>query len=123
MARFILVSLVSGSAFPSTVCSLDCTEIDSALRGLTALVALTLLPSANTEVVLMIHFSPSLVHAPSPNPPSASKFHERICLVTGSQPIHCVPRSSTPSFVSTVLVETMKLWSGAQAKETRASSL
>ena len=36
------------------------------------------------------------------------EFDERICLFTGSQPIDCVPRSSVPSFVSTVRVEMMK---------------
>ena len=48
IARFILVSLVSGIAFPSTVCSLDCTEIVSASIGLTMLVEVTLLPSEST---------------------------------------------------------------------------
>src|SRR5260221_9198755 len=108
MARFILVAVGSGIAFPSTVCSLDCTEIVSASIGLTMFVAVTLLPSATTEVVFTIQLSPSLVHAPSPNPPSTSQFHERICLFTGSQPVHWVPRLILPSFVSNVRAEFRK---------------
>src|ERR1700738_3654316 len=57
MARFILVSLVSGSAFSFSVCSLDCKEIESALMGLTTFLG---------EEVLKVFLDgrPSIEHAP-----------------------------------------------------------
>lgn len=45
------------------------------------------LPERRTELDRMVHVFPSRVHVPSPNPPSASKLHERISLSAGSQPM------------------------------------
>ena len=55
------------------------------------LVAEAIFPSRVTPVIFTIHWLPSRVQIPSPNPPSESKTQERIFLAKGSQPMRCVP--------------------------------
>jgi hypothetical protein len=93
---------------PSAVRSLDCRLRVSASTGPTTIVAVAFLPSWRVDVVLMTHLLPSLVQAPSPKPPVASKIHDRIRLVTGSQPIQWVALPTETLLTVAVNVPTRK---------------
>ena len=58
-------------------------------------VAVNSLPSGVTPWTSTLHFLPSRVQRPSPNPPSDWKTHERIAPSALSLPIICVPDSMT----------------------------
>src|SRR6266498_1294808 len=122
LTRLSLISLMSGSAFPSSIRSLAEKLIVSASTKVMTSVAVAFFPSASTALVLIVHVFPSCDQAPSPKPPFAWNDQERTFFAAGSHPIHCVP-PPTLTFLKVVAnVEVMKFCPSDQANEIRATS-
>ena len=81
------VSAMSGVFSPPTIRSRCCHVIRSLDTRVMILVAEAIFPSRVTPDRFTIHWLPSRVQIPSPNPPSESKTQERIVLAKGSQPM------------------------------------
>ena len=99
--RTINTSSTFGSISPSVTRLIDCQvqELSSTFEIMFS--ADVFLPSCKVPVCLIDHVLSFPLHVPSPNVPSESNTHERICLAPGSQPMICIPDMSIRSPIIT----------------------